>query len=234
MAHSRERLAFVTSLAVVAFLLLVPARTDASPISFSCAGKGKGCLGASYALAISGIQDLGTGVYRYTMMLGIDTRGYTGHSTDRIAGVSFRRVVDNLSNVELIDAPGALVGWSEGSLGLNRDGCRRGGRRAIGGCAEALTLGAAIAPGQQLLWTFRFDSQNAAPNTHGQIKWTRNVLTSDGIYRSAGSRGLVNVEVQRVDMRVQQVPEPMTLALFGAGLGVTLLRRRNCSVPPAS
>ena len=184
-------------------------------------------MGASYALAVSGIDNLGTGLYRYTLTVGIDTRGYNGRSTDYIAGVSFRKVVNDLFNVQLIEAPGALRDWSGAAGGLNRDGCKRGGRRPIGGCAEAAGLGVAVDAGQQLLWTFRFDSSQGTPNERGQIKWVRNVLGSDGTYHSAGARGLVDARVQRVDMRVQQVPEPMVLMLFGAGIGATLLHRRK-------
>jgi hypothetical protein len=220
----------VLALSVSGLALFSAGAASAAPLTFSCTAPDPAqCNGATYALALSGLEDLGDGTFRYEVIFGIDTAGYDGNATDYIRTVSFKDIVDDMSDLTLIDAPFGVANWMVLDAGLNAKGCKAtNGEEA--GCAEAqATLnggyGAPVDPlgpatSTQYFWTFSFLSTDGTPNATGHIKYqyvTSAPVDSRGEYTKIGSLGSFDTPLQ--------VPEPSTLLLLSGGMLALIARR---------
>ena len=222
--HSLNRLVPVFTLAV---LLMSAEAATAAPV-FTCAavqvpGEDDPCNGATYSLELTGLDDLGGGNYLYTIVFGVDTTGYDFNSTDYIRAVSFKSVVDNMSNMTLIGEPGPVGSWNVWESGLSGGGCKDpNGEEA--GCAEAKsTLNggfgipvdpAGAATGAQYFWTFTFNSTDGSPAATGHIKYqyVTNTLNKKGEFDKIGSLGSFDTPL------ITRVPEPTSAMLLGLGI----------------
>jgi len=215
-------------LATTAVLLASLGSSEATPITFSCTD-GSACNGATYALAMTDFQDLGSGNYFYEMVYGIDTAGYNGNSTDYLRAISFKNVVDNFSDLTLIDAPGGASNWELVARGLNAGGCKDQGEDAA--CAQALSglnagYGMPVSPAQQYFWTFTFNSTDGTANATGHIKYqyVTSTLGQKG-FDKIGSIGSWDIPLQ-IPPPPPSVPEPTSVLLLGIGVCAVAVGRR--------
>lgn len=206
---------------------------SAAPMTFSCAAENTAdCNGATYGISLSAPQALGGGNYLYQLTYGIDTTGYDWNATDYIRAVSFKNIVDNMSNLTLIDAPFGAEKWDIEEAGLNATGCKSpNGEEAA--CAEAMATlnggyGAPVtAAGTQYFWTFSFQSTDATPNPTASIKYqyVTDAPINRGEFTKIGSLGSFETPVQT------RVPEPGSLILFSTGLLALFARKPRMARP---
>jgi hypothetical protein len=226
---------------ILAIAIATPSFADS--ISFSCPAV-KECNGATYALTIKATDVLDSGKTAYELSYGIDTAGYTGKSTDFIHSISFKDIIADFEDMQLVDAPGGAENWTLFSSGLNANGCK--GKGEIGTCVEAGSglnggygmpvLQAGVS--NQYFWEFTFVSKHE-PNATGHIKYqyVRNTRNKQGFVK-AGSLGSFDIALEDVtpspsadSQKATSVPEPSIMAMLLVGLIALGARaRRTASI----
>jgi len=196
-------------------LLSVAMPAGATPIGpppLSCGGNT--CQGSTYELLYSGSPISSTATTQtFEITLTINPTGYNG------GGAFINAVAPKVSSavdaVKLVSAPGTLTNWTTMTGGINANGCSGSGSGFV--CAKDTSppTDAPVPFAGTYSWVFDLTvpTGGLTPNS-GSIK----VQYTDGSGNKVGS--LVSEEIT-----LEVIPEPSTLLLVAAGLGV-LARRR--------
>jgi len=198
------------SAAAAISLLSLAMPAGATPIGPDCGT----CQGATYELTYSGSPISSTPTTQtFEITLTINPTGYNG------GGAFINAVAPKVSSavdaVKLVSAPGTLTNWTTMTGGINANGCSGSGSGFV--CAKDTSppTDAPVPFAGTYSWVFDLTvpTGGLTPNS-GSIK----VQYTDGSGNKVGS--LVSEEIT-----LEVIPEPSTLLLVAAGLGV-LARRR--------
>jgi hypothetical protein len=173
------------------------------------------CQGSTYKLDIVGL--VAGFADTYDVILTIDTKGYTGGGTaiDEVA-VKISSGVDSATLINT--SPDPVSSWSLVKGGLNADGCSGSGSGFE--CSDWVSAAGSVAaiPGSTMTWEFYI-------NIKGPLLSFASV--DPDLVPTIKAR-YVDADGNKVGALVsEKVPEPTTLGLMAAGLGLAALRRRR-------
>lgn len=199
------------------------------------------CQGARYQLAFSGSAepDADPLTQTFLIFLGIDTSTYNGGplASTWLDDVAIK-VSSSFVDASIVAAPGGAAAWTEIDGGINNDGCSGAGSGFM--CADfnaiapfdPITNPPGVALGGVLVWEFSVTVLNGdlvGSIPLGSVVKARYVDTEDGKVGALVSENLTLQVGGLTITPVITVPEPLPIALIGAGLlaGLAFQRRRK-------
>jgi hypothetical protein len=199
-------------------LLAVAMPAGATPIGPPPLSCGDTCQGSTYELLYSGSPISSTATTQtFEITLNINPTGYNGGGA--FINAVAPKVSSSVDAFKLVSAPGTLANWTTMAGGINANGCSGSGSGFVCAKETSSPTDAPVPFAGTYSWVFDLTMPTGAltPNS-GSIK----VQYTD----ASGSK--VGALVSE-DITLEVIPEPSTLLLIAAGLGVLARRRWRVS-----